>query len=97
MDAREGPDFARSSFDRNYWLSHCERFRVEARKKGRAGIVEHVRFQSRQDRPDVLAVRAGLFGRRILLIPVEEVEMVVPRQKRLLLRGEPRIVGTESS
>jgi hypothetical protein len=43
-------------------------------------VVEGVRFGSRCDRPDVLIVRAGLFGRCELAVPVEAVQVIVPRK-----------------
>lgn len=74
-----------SVFDRDYWLARCEGFQVVS-PDGRAGIVEEVRYASRQDRPDILVVRSGLFGRRVLLIAVEEVEDILPREERVTLR-----------
>jgi hypothetical protein len=76
---------AHRRFDRDYWLSHADGFAVDA-ARGRVGVVEEVRFGSRIDRPDFLVVRAGRFGRRRLLVPVEDVEQVRPRAKKLQLR-----------
>lgn len=83
-----------ATFDRDYWLSHCEGFRVET-ANGRLGIVEEVR--SRGEHEVVLAVRAGLLGRRLLLVSGRDVDFIVPRAQRLWLHSPPRIVGTESS
>lgn len=80
--------FTRSSLDRSYWLSRCEGFRVDA-ADGRIGFVEEVVFSSKLDEPDALVVRAGLFGRRTILISAHDVAEVVPREKRLRLRGRP--------
>jgi hypothetical protein len=77
--------YTRSVFDRDYWLSHADGFAVDA-ARGRVGVVEEVRFGSRIDRPDFLVVRGGRFGRRRLLVPVEDVDQVRPRAKRLQLR-----------
>ena len=66
-----------SGFDRDYWLCRCEGFRVDS-AEGRIGFVRELRFDSRQEGPDLLAVRAGLFGTRLLLVPVEEVEEILP-------------------
>lgn len=88
------PDRLRTaSFDRAYWLAHCEGFRVET-ADGRLGIVTEIRAG---DGPDdaVLAVRAGVLGRRIVLVPVREVEFIVPRAQRIWLHSPTRIVGTE--
>jgi hypothetical protein len=75
------------SWDQDYWLCRCEGFRVDA-PNGRLGLVEAVRFGTRLDRPDELLVRRGLFGNHTLVVPVSEVEEVVPRQQRLVLRCE---------
>ena len=52
-------------------------------RNGYVGIVERVctNFQ-----PPVLAVRAGLFVPRTLLIPLAAVARVIPRERRVLLR-----------
>jgi hypothetical protein len=71
--------------DLDYWLRNCEGFRVERADGGRVGVVEGVRFGSRADRPDVLVVRAGLFGRRELEIAAAAVREVVPREKRVVV------------
>jgi hypothetical protein len=73
-------------FDRDYWLCRCQGFRVDS-PAGRVGLVEEVRFGSRLDRPDTLVVRTGLLGSRLLGVPVDKVERVVPRQERLVLRS----------
>lgn len=84
---------ASHSFDRNYWLSHCDGFRVEA-EGGRLGFVDHV--ESRWDGALVLAVRAGLLGRRLLLVAADDVDFIVPRAKRLWLHSPTRLLGTRS-
>ena len=73
------------SWDHDYWLCRCEGFRVEA-PTGRLGLVEAVRFGARLDRPDELLVRGGVLRNRTLVVPVSEVQEVVPRQQRLVLR-----------
>ncbi len=67
-----------------YWLRTCEGFSVES-DGGRVGIVEEVRL-SRERQPKALAVRTGLFRTRLLIVPIDDVEQVVPRNKRVLLR-----------
>lgn len=74
-----------------YWLRTCEGFRVDS-KSGRVGVVEEVRLSSRKQ-PEALAVRAGLFRTRLLIVPVSEVERVVPRRKRVLLRPDDGRIG----
>lgn len=82
-------EFPRSlSWDRDYWLCRCEGFRVDS-PTGRLGLVEAVRFGSRLDRPDELLIRAGILGTRLLVVAVSDVQAVIPRQERLVLRCGP--------
>lgn len=76
------------------WLGQCEGFRVDS-PDGRIGFVVGVLAGAGRARPEVLAVRAGLFGRRLLLIPTRCVESVVPRRRRILLHASPELVGSE--
>jgi hypothetical protein len=76
------------AFDRDYWLCRCEGFRVDC-PTGRVGRVEEGRFGSRIDRPDLLVIQGGVLGRRRLLVPVADVEEVVPRQERIVVRTAP--------
>ena len=78
---------------RNYWLAHCEGFRVDG-NAGRIGIVEEVRDGGADGEP-LLAVRAGLLGRRLLLVPAGAVFEIVPRAMRIWLRGPVTIAGSE--
>lgn len=81
------PPYRRSTRDSDYWLRKCEGFTVET-PGGRVGIVEEIRYHSTADRPDYLVVRAGRIGRRQILVPVREVEEIIPRQKIVRLRAE---------
>jgi hypothetical protein len=69
-------------------LSRCEGFRVDS-PGGPVGFVEGLRFVSRIDRPDLLEVRGGRFGRQLLVIPVDEVEEVRVGDELVLLRSSP--------
>lgn len=91
--AGEGVEHRQSSFGREYWFRRCEGFRVDG-PGGRIGHVKGIRFGSAAD-PEVLEVRAGLLGRRTLLIPVADVESVVPEQRRLIFRESPRLLGSD--
>lgn len=82
------------SADQYYWLGRCEGFRVDS-PDGRIGFVEHVRFGSRPDRPEALAVRAGRLGRRVLIVSVSKVAEIVPSRERIVLSGSPELLGTE--
>ena len=62
---------------------------------GRIGVVEAV-LEGPTGEPEELAVRAGLFSRRILFIPVEEVVEVDPGARRVLLDRPPRLTGSVS-
>jgi hypothetical protein len=86
------PNGAASEFD--YWLRRCEGFRVDS-PDGRVGFVEEVRYASRVDRPDVIAVRVGLLARLLLLVPVGEVAEIIPGDERIVLHRSPRPTATE--
>ena len=74
--------------DREYWLRRCEGFRVET-PSGRLGIVESLRFGRLHDRPDELVVRVGLLRSRLVAVDVDDVETVLPREQRIVLRRDP--------
>lgn len=46
-------------------------------------------------RPDLIAVRAGRFGKLLLIIPVGEVAEILPEEKLVVLHRSPRPTGTE--
>jgi hypothetical protein len=85
-------DPRRSSYGHDYWLHRCDGFRVES-PDGRVGTVQGVRFQSSIE-PELLEVRTGLFGRRLLLIPVEQVREILPTQRRISLNASPQRADT---
>jgi hypothetical protein len=85
-------DARSASEERSYALARCEGFEV-ASPSGVIGFVEGLRFASRIDRPDVLEVRGGRFGRQLVLIPSEQVEDVRVDEERVLVRGEPLPTG----
>jgi hypothetical protein len=92
-----GPHRPRSTApDLDYWLRRCEGFRVDS-PQGRVGFVEEVRYASRCDRPDVIAVRAGRLGRLLLIIPVGEVAEIPPGEELVVLHRSPRPSATEST
>lgn len=80
--------------DPEYWLAHCEGYRVES-PGGRVGIVEDVRHAEGAERAESLAVLAGMFGRRRLIIDVRDVSAIVPYEQCVLLKADAKIVGTE--
>jgi hypothetical protein len=89
MASLDTRDPRHSSYGRDYWLHRCEGFRVES-PDGEIGTVRGVRFRSSLE-PELLEVRAGLFGRRSLLIPVEQVEQVIAKERRIILRASPSL------
>lgn len=84
----------KAPIDREYWLAHCEGYRVDS-PGGRVGLVEEVRRVDGDERAESLAVLAGMYGRRRLMIPVSEVGVIVPHAERLFLKSNARIVGSE--
>jgi hypothetical protein len=91
--ARGRPRPSGAARDVDYWLRRCDGFRVDS-PEGRVGVVREVRYASRCDRPDVIAVRAGL-GRRLLIVPVGDVAWILPGQKQVVLHRSPRPRATE--
>lgn len=71
----------------DYWLGHCEGFRVDS-PDGRVGIVELV--LGKEDEPVALAVREGLFALHTIVVPIEDVAEVQPYAERIILRSTPR-------
>jgi hypothetical protein len=84
-------DPTRSSYGRDYWLRRCERFLVETPTK-RIGRVGGIRYGEESNQPEVLEVRAGLLGRSVLLISVDEVIEITPQRRRLLLADPPTLL-----
>jgi hypothetical protein len=79
------PESGDASLGRDYWLAHCEGYKVQSPIRG-LGIVEEI-IPPADDRPSLLAVRGGLLGRRRILVPTSDVALVVPRAMRLFLRS----------
>jgi hypothetical protein len=71
--------------DRALALRQCEGFEVDS-PSGRIGLVEGLRYHSGIDQPDELEVRAGWLGRRLLVIPVHDVEEILIDEGRLVVR-----------
>jgi hypothetical protein len=84
-------DPRRSSYGRGYWLRRCEGFLVETPTK-RIGRVGGIRYGERSNEPEVLEVRAGLFGRTRLLISVEEVAEITAEERRIVLNDSPGLL-----
>lgn len=88
LTAREparGPRMS-APLDDDYWLGHCEGFRVDG-PEGRLGVVDHLVYRSRADRPDVVAVTSGVWRMRTAEVLVSDIVAVLPAQARLVVRG----------
>jgi len=86
MAAIETRDPRDSAYGRDYWLHRCEGFIVQ--RAGReVGKVTGLRFRSSIE-PELLEVRNGRFGKR-RLIPVEQVQQIDPRTRRVILGVAP--------
>ena len=83
-------DPRRSSYGRAYWLRRCEGFVVETPTR-RIGRVDGIRYGLSQDEPEALAVRAGRFGRKLLLVSIEVVERVDAVERRVILSDPPTL------
>lgn len=78
-----------SAFDREYWLRHCEGFKVET-AGGTVGFVDEI--SSDRAGAVVLHVRVGVLGRRILTVPLGSVAFIVPRAEKLWLASPVQIL-----
>lgn len=72
-------------WSRDYWLGHCEGFRVvDGRNK--LGIVEEVVGDEAE--PDGLIVRGGLFANRVYTVPMDAILEIEPHAELVLLRPD---------
>jgi hypothetical protein len=53
---------------------------------GRVGTVRHLLYGSSVNAPDALVIESGLFRKRILAVPVDDVESLTPNEARVDLR-----------
>jgi hypothetical protein len=88
---RRGP-----ALDHDYWIGHCEGYRVETHE-GRLGFVDEVRENPADPDTPLLAIRAGMLGRRIVVVAADEVHMIAPRTQQIWLRAPVRIADTEAA
>jgi hypothetical protein len=80
---------APSTWSPDYWLRHCEGFRVAA-PGGRIGIVEAV-LHDEEGNPAELGVVGGLFGTRVAFVRVADIAAIDARAERITLRPGARI------
>jgi hypothetical protein len=71
-------------------------FRVES-DGGRIGVVSLVRRDARFGEPSEIVVRAGRVGKSVFLIAAEEVDVVFPEERSLVLRRGWRLLATDVS
>jgi hypothetical protein len=81
-----------SSYGQDYWLHRCEGFIVQ-RAERELGKVTGLRFHASTE-PEQLEVRTGLFAKR-RLIPVEQVEKILPKRKLVILRAQTPVTGAD--
>ena len=86
MAAIDIPDPRRSTYGDDYWLHRCEGFTVHKGQR-ELGKVTGLRFQA-STQPEQIEVRTGRFGKR-LLIPVEQVQRIEPKARRIILGAPP--------
>ena len=93
MASREVRDPRDPSYGPDYWLHRCEGFRVDL-PDGDVGTVKGLRFRDSIE-PELLELCTGLFGRRVLLIPVERVEQIFPKERRIILTVSSRLADPD--
>jgi len=71
--------------DGDYWLAHCEGFRVEG-PHGRLGVVERV-LRDDDGRVSAIVVLGGLLGTRRRVAGVDAIAAVVPAAQTIRLRA----------
>lgn len=69
-------------FSEEYWLQHCEGFRIRT-PSGYEGFVEEVMLDRRRGRPERLSARCH---RRLVDIEAADVDLVLPESETLVLR-----------
>lgn len=72
----------------DYWLGHCEGFKVHS-PKGEVGVVESVVYATDAARPAYLAVTGGRLLLHTALVPCAEVVSIDARQARLDVQARP--------
>jgi hypothetical protein len=73
-------------------LAGCEGFGVYG-PAACIGAVEEIRKDSRDGRPELLLVRAGLLGSWLVHVPVDQVDAVDVEARRLELRPGGLLAG----
>jgi hypothetical protein len=71
------------SWSQDYWLHHCENYRVDD-ADGPFGFVDHVVF-SEQGEPEAVVVRVGRFQTSLVTVPFADVAEIRPEWEVLAL------------
>jgi hypothetical protein len=71
----------------SFWLAQCEGFLVDV-GDAPLGVVDEVALEGAE--AVALVVSTGWFGRGRLVVPVEEVERIVPEERRIVLVSSAR-------
>lgn len=79
LDLRDG------ALDPEYWLANCHGFLVDSESGRDMGVVEDVELEHSSGRALALVVASGWFGRRRQTVPVEHVQTIFPRERRLVV------------
>jgi hypothetical protein len=66
----------------SFWLAQCEGFLVDL-GEAPLGVVDELVVA--EGEAVALVVSTGWFGRKRLVVPVEEVERIVPEERRIVL------------
>jgi hypothetical protein len=86
METKERKDGRRAG------LARCESFGVYS-PAARIGVVESIRFDGETGVPTLLVVRAGLLGNWLVHVPVDQVQEVSLRERRITLRSGGLLAG----
>ena len=70
--------------DTEYWVRHCEGFRVDSPRR-RLGVVERVAAEDAMDGAEVVAVRTRGLRSRTLTVALEDIVEVRPSECRLIV------------
>lgn len=66
-------------------LFKCEHFLVDGTDGRQIGVVERVEHSDTAGTASALLVSAGWFGRRLLRVDADAVEVLVPEQRRVIV------------
>jgi hypothetical protein len=77
-----------SPFAVDYWLGHCEGFRVDS-CEGRLGFVEAVLGDDETGRPATLLVRGQGPDHLLVAVSVDEIDVFAAHEERIVLRRVP--------